>query len=55
MAADTPSGYTSGTVSVPAGTPLQLGPLIQQQIDANAAQGAQANTLHADNAKTAPL
>jgi hypothetical protein len=48
MAADTPSGYTSGQLTIPAGSAKQLGPLIQAQIDANAAMAAFMVTQTAD-------
>lgn len=42
-------------MSIAAGTALQLGPLIQQQVDANAAMAAQLISIQADGANTTPI
>lgn len=55
MSAVTPSGYTSGQITIPATTALELGPLIQTQIDANAAMGGYMVSLQADTANTAAV
>lgn len=36
MAADTPSVFTSGQVTIPAASAVQLGPLVQANVDKNA-------------------
>lgn len=55
MPADTPSGYSAGQVTIPANTALELGPLIQAQVDSNSAMAAFQVSIQADSANTAPI
>lgn len=55
MAADLPSGVTAGTLSLAATTAYELGPLVQTQLDKNAAQSAILVSLQADGTNTAPI
>lgn len=55
MAADTPSSYVAGNVTLQAGTPLALGAAIQAQIDKNAPTAAVQVLLQADSANTSEI
>jgi hypothetical protein len=55
MAADTPSGYTAGTVSLGAGTVYNLATLVQTQVDKNAALAAFQVVIQADATNSAPI
>lgn len=56
MAAEIPSGYTSGQLTVTAGgVGKELGPLIQAQIDANSAMAAFQVRITADSGNAAPV
>src|SRR5580765_3932127 len=54
MAAETPSGYTSGQLTWN-GAVSELGPLIQAQIDKNAAMAATFATITADSGNAGPV
>jgi hypothetical protein len=55
MGAELCSGYSAGQITLPAGQAKELGPLIQSQIDANAAMAAFQVTMTADAANAAPI
>jgi hypothetical protein len=55
MAADTPSAYTAGTLSLGAGTVYNLATLVQTQIDKNAALAAFQVMIQADAGNSAPI
>lgn len=55
MAAETPTGFSSGQVTITAATPTALGPLIQAQIDKNAAMAAFLVVMQADSGNAAPV
>lgn len=55
MAAELPSGYTAGQLTITGGTAFELGPLIQAQIDANAAMAAFQVQITADAANAGPV
>jgi hypothetical protein len=55
MPADLPSGYSAGTLTVAANQVLNLGTLIQQQVDTQASESATILNIQADSANAQPV